>query len=528
MTSEYEQARRSKADALRAMGRDPFGGRFPDTISAAEARRRFETAGEGTSVRVAGRLSALRAFGKLVFADLGDSSGRIQLAFNRKTLPDEAWQRVKLLDLADWVGAEGRLVTTRTGEITVDVHAFEVLTKTLLPPPEKWHGLQDVEARYRQRYVDLFANPEVRRLFLARSAILAQVRRFLEERGFVEVETPVLQPIYGGAAARPFVTHHNTLDADFYLRISPELYLKRLLVGGMERVYEIARVFRNEGISTRHNPEFTLLEVYQAYGDYTDMMVLVETMVESLARTVSGGGTVLPWPAPQGMGEEVDSSAGGLRTPRASQSETSLAAGTETRRASSGSEEAAAGRKSIAIDYAAPWRRATYADLLAEHAGLALGDEPAIRARARDMGIEESNKHLDVITHDIFERTVEHHLVQPTFVIDWPARLCPLTKRKAGDPSLAERFEPMVAGMEIGNAYTELNDPDVQEAALATQLAGQDETMAVMDTDFLEALKYGMPPAGGLGIGIDRLVMLLVGAPSIRDVVLFPARRPEA
>ncbi len=497
MTSEYEKARRRKAETLRAMGLDPFGGRFPDTISAAEARRRFETAGEGAPARVAGRLTGLRAFGKLVFADLEDSSGRIQLAFNRQTLPEREWRKVDLLDLADWVGVDGRLVTTRTGEITVDAGRLEILTKTLLPPPEKWHGLQDVEARYRRRHVDLFSNPAVRDLFLARSEIIAQIRRFLAEQGFVEVETPVLQPIYGGAAARPFVTHHNTLDADFYLRISPELYLKRLLVGGMERVFEIARVFRNEGVSTRHNPEFTLLEVYQAYADYADMMDLVETMVEGLARTVGGGSTELPWPAPRAeAGSEAHGQAG------------------------------EGDREVIEINYAAPWRRATYADLLAEHAGLALGDEPAIRARAREMGLEESNKHLDVVTHEIFERTVEHHLVQPTFVYDWPARLCPLTKRKADDESVAERFEPMVAGMEIGNAYTELNDPDVQEEALRTQLAGQDETMAVMDTDFIEALKHGMPPAGGLGIGIDRLVMLLTGAPSIRDVILFPARRP--
>ncbi|HET6440955.1 MAG TPA: lysine--tRNA ligase, partial [Phycisphaerae bacterium] len=381
--------------------------------------------------------------------------------------------------LADWVGAEGRLITTRTGEITVEVARFEILTKTLLPPPEKWHGLQDVEARYRQRYVDLFANPEVRDLFLARSLILEETRRFLKERGFVEVETPVLQPIYGGAAARPFTTHHNTLDVDLYLRISPELYLKRLLVGGMERVFEIGRVFRNEGVSTRHNPEFTMLEAYQAYADYTDMMELTESLVESLARTVSGGKTCLPF------GEHQ-------------------------------------------IEYRAPWRRAKYADLLAEHAGVRLGEEEAIRAKARALGIEESNKHLDVVTHDLFERTVEEHLVQPVFVMDWPARLCPLTKRKAEDPTIAERFEPMVAGMELGNAYTELNDPDVQEAALRLQLEGQKETMAVMDEDFLAALKYGMPPAGGLGIGMDRLVMLLVGAPSIRDVVLFPQLRPRA
>jgi lysyl-tRNA synthetase class 2 len=479
MPSEYEAQRRKKADALRAMGLDPFGRRFPDAISAAEARRRFEAAGEGTPARVAGRLMGMREFGKLVFSDLVDWTGRIQVAFSRKTLPEAVWEKVKQLDLGDWVGVEGRLTKTRTGEVTVAVETLEILAKALLPPPEKWHGLQDVEARYRQRYVDLFANPEVRDLFLARSLILEETRRFLKERSFVEVETPVLQPIYGGAAARPFTTHHNTLDVDLYLRISPELYLKRLLVGGMERVFEIGRVFRNEGVSTRHNPEFTMLEAYQAYADYTDMMELTESLVESLARTVSGGKTLLKF------GEHQ-------------------------------------------IEYRAPWRRAKYADLLEEHAGVCLGDEEAVRAKARAIGIEESNKHLDIVTHDLFERTVEEHLVQPTFVIDWPARLCPLTKRKADDPTIAERFEPMVAGMELGNAYTELNDPDVQEAALRTQLEGQKETMAVMDEDFLAALKHGMPPAGGLGIGMDRLVMLLVGAPSIRDVVLFPQLRPRA
>jgi len=479
MPNEYEVQRRKKADALRAMGLEPFGRRFPDTIGAAEARRRFEAAGEGTPARVAGRLMAVREFGKLIFADLVDWTGRIQIALNRKTLPEETWEKVKQLDLGDWVGVEGRLAKTRTGEVTVAVETLEVLAKALLPPPEKWHGLQDVEARYRQRYVDLFANPEVRDLFLARSLILEETRRFLKERSFVEVETPVLQPIYGGAAARPFTTHHNTLDLDLYLRISPELYLKRLLVGGMERVFEIGRVFRNEGVSTRHNPEFTMLEAYQAYADYTDMMELTESLVEHLARTVSGGKTLLKF------GEHQ-------------------------------------------IEYKAPWRRAKYADLLEEHAGVRLGDEEAIRAKARALGLEESNKHVDIVTHDLFERTVEEHLVQPVFVMDWPARLCPLTKRKADDPTIAERFEPMVAGMELGNAYTELNDPDVQEAALRLQLDGQKETMAVMDEDFLAALKHGMPPAGGLGIGMDRLVMLLVGAPSIRDVVLFPQLRPRA
>jgi len=476
MATEYEEQRRKKAAGLRQLGLDPFGHRYADTIGAAEARKRFEAAGEGAPARVAGRLAAIREFGKLIFADLWDWTGRIQVAFSKNILPEEIWQRVKLLDLGDWAGVEGRLVKTRTGEITIEAAKFEILSKALLPPPEKWHGLTDVEARYRQRYVDLFANPEVRALFLKRSLIIDEIRRFLRERGFVEVETPVLQPIYGGAAARPFITHHNTLDTDFFLRISPELYLKRLLVGGMERVFEISRVFRNEGISTRHNPEFTLMELYQAFGDYNDMIEIVETMVEHLAKVVSGGKTCLPF-------------------------------------------------HDLMIEYKAPWRRALYGDLLAEHAGVRLGDEAAIRAKARTLGVEESNKHIDVVTHAVFEATVEEHLVQPTFVLDWPARLCPLTKRKAGNPNIAERFEPMVARMEIGNAYTELNDPDVQEEAFRTQLAGQDETMAVMDEDFVEALKYGMPPAGGLGIGIDRLVMLLTGAPSIRDVILFPALR---
>jgi len=479
MANEYEEIRRKKAEAIRADGRDPFGGRYPDTLGAAEARRRFEAAGEGTPARIAGRLTALRAFGKLVFADLVDWTGRLQVAFNKKTASEALWQRVQALDLGDLVGVEGTLTRTRTGEITVAATQLEVLSKALLPPPEKWHGLQDVEARYRQRYVDLFANPEVRDVFLARCRIIAEVRRFLAERGFVEVETPVLQPLYGGAAARPFITHHNTLDVDLYLRISPELYLKRLLVGGMERVYEIARVFRNEGISTRHNPEFTLLELYQAYADYGDMMEIVETLMEGLARTVSGGSTALPF-------------------------------------------------GDLTIEYKAPWRRAKYGDLLAEHAGVRLGDEAAIRAKARSLGLEETGKHLDVVTHEVFEATVEEHLIQPTFVLDWPARLCPLTKRKVGAPEIAERFEPMVARMEIGNAYTEQNDPDTQAEALRIQLAGQDETMAVMDEDFIEALKYGMPPAGGLGIGIDRIVMLLTNQASIRDIVLFPALRPRA
>jgi lysyl-tRNA synthetase class 2 len=335
----------------------------------------------------------------------------------------------------------------------------------------------DVETRYRQRYVDLFANLEVRETFLRRSRIIGHFRRVLGEWGFTEVETPMMQAVYGGAAARPFVTHHNTLDMDLFLRISPELYLKRLLVGGLEKVFEINRNFRNEGISTQHNPEFTMMELYQAYADYNDMMDITERLVAGAALEVCGS-MKLPF-----RGQE--------------------------------------------IDYAPPWRRVTYADLVMEHAGVAVDDEQAVRAKARALGIEEANKDLAVVVNAVFEATVEEHLVQPTFVKDYPAPLCPLTRRKADDPSIALRFEAYVSGMELANAYTELNDPAVQEANFNQQLAGEaeGETMRVMDEDFLTSLRHGMPPAGGLGIGIDRVVMLLTNSPSIRDVILFPMLR---
>ncbi|MDK1032781.1 MAG: lysine--tRNA ligase, partial [Planctomycetia bacterium] len=403
MAGELEIQRAKKAEQLRALGIDPFGGRFDGVISAAEAVKNFaeaEKTGGETRARVAGRMMAMRAFGKLAFADLVDRSGKIQISFNKKVL-GEKFDVVNLLDIGDIVGAEGTLFRTRTGEITVRADEVTVLAKSMLPPPEKWHGLTDVEARYRRRYVDLFANPEVRETFLKRGRIIDGARRFLSERGFVEVETPMMQPIYGGAAARPFVTHHNTLDIDLYLRIAPELYLKRLLVGGMERVFEINRNFRNEGISTRHNPEFTELEVYQAYADYTDMMEITEEMILELVRDISGGKTVLPF------GE-------------------------------------------VEIDYKVPWRRATYAELLAEHAGVEAGDEKAVRAKAKTLGLEEKGKHVDVVTEGVFEATVEEHLIQPTFVMDYPASLCPLTKPKAGAEHIAERFEAYVAGFEIG------------------------------------------------------------------------------
>ena len=483
MSSILEQERQKKLERLIELGVDPYGAKFPETVATTDILERFAEATKGDdgitqeTFRAAGRLLALRRFGKLAFGDLVDEVGKIQVCFNRKELGDQAFEVFQCLDLGDIIGVEGPLFVTRTGETTLLVRQLTVLAKSLLPPPEKWHGLVDVETRYRQRYVDLFANRDVRTTFVRRSGIISHFRRVLAEWGFMEVETPMMQAVYGGAAARPFVTHHNTLDMDLFLRISPELYLKRLLVGGLEKVFEINRNFRNEGISTRHNPEFTMMELYQAYADYHDMMAITERLVAGAALEVCGS-MKLPF-------------------------------------------------RDTLIDYSPPWRRVTYAELLKEHAGVAIGDEAAIRAKARALGIEESNKDIAVVVNAVFEVTVEEHLVQPTFVKDYPAPLCPLTRRKAGDPSIALRFEAYVSGMELANAYTELNDPAVQEANFGQQLAGEaeGETMRIMDTDFLTALKHGMPPAGGLGIGIDRVVMLLTNSPSIRDVILFPMLR---
>jgi lysyl-tRNA synthetase class 2 len=344
------------------------------------------------------------------------------------------------------------------------------LSKCLLPPPEKFHGLADIDQRYRQRYVDLWANPEVMERFKNRSAIVKTIREFLSSRGFLEVETPMMQTIAGGAAAKPFITHHNTLDLDLFLRIAPELFLKRLLVGGMEKVFEINRNFRNEGLSRQHNPEFTMLELYQAYADYNIMMDLTEQLITLLVEKF----------CPQTQVQFAD----------------------------------------MTIDFSGPWRRAAYADLLKEYSGCDIDDMNALRKKAKELEIDEAD--MD----DVFEVTVECNLVNPTFVIDYPAELCPLTKRSRKDPKYAERFELYIGKMELANAYTELNDPAVQEENFRLQLRGQEESMATMDRDFVTALKYGMPSAGGLGIGIDRLVMVLTGAASIRDVVLFPLLRP--
>ena len=496
--------RKAKLEKIRALGVDPYGGRFESVTKNAAIRAASEqlniepgqiVEGDAAKFRAAGRVVLYRDIGSLIFMTVRDWTGDLQFGLSKKMIQgsagispggagvspavdsDTAWKVAKLLDLGDIVGVDGRLGRTKTGELTLWASQFTLLSKAVRPPPEKYHGLTDVEARYRRRYVDLFASPESQRVFVLRAKIIDYARDVLRRRGFIEVDTPVLQPIYGGAAARPFETHHNTLDMKLYLRISPELYLKRCLVGGLERVYEFARCFRNEGISPRHNPEFTMLELYQAYADYHDMMEITEEIIAGAARDVIGSLKIK-------FGERE-------------------------------------------IDYTPPWPRRKYADLFAEHVGFPLSDMAKVRARARELGTEEKKLDDAVVISKLFERHVEPHLVNPTFVIDYPAPLCPLTKRHPQDPQLALRFEPYINSMEIGNAYSELNDPAIQRENLGAQLAGEgDETMRVMDEDFCEALEHGMPPAGGLGIGIDRVVMLLTGSPSIRDVLLFPLQRP--
>ncbi len=476
--------RRKKRDKIRELAVDPYGRRYDGVEHLPDVRRRAEALnlpdGEGAETeraRVAGRIVLQRVMGNLVFLTIRDGRGDMQVGLSKRALPD-AWPVVKLLDLGDIIGVEGHIGKTKTGEITIWGDAMALLSKALHAPPEKWHGLTDVEMRYRRRYVDLFSNPAARQVFVQRGHIIHAVREYLVAHDYLEVETPVLQPIYGGAAARPFTTHHNTLDMDLFLRISPELYLKRLLVGGIERVFEFSRNFRNEGISTQHNPEFTLLELYEAYADYEIMMERVEGMTAAAI-------------------ERLD--------------------GQYTRRF-----------KDVDLNFKPPWPRRKYADLFREYAQVDMTDLPGVRAKAQALGINIAGKDDAVVVNDVFEETVEPHLIQPTFVYDYPAAICPLTRRHPDDPSVALRFEAFVAGMELGNAYTELNDPDVQEANFQQQLAGQDETMAVMDEDFVTALRYGMPPAGGLGVGIDRLVMLLTDSHSIRDVILFPLQRRSA
>ncbi len=480
-----ESARLEKLRRIEALGLDPWGRRFDGHRAIAEVRQVAPPeAGEGDQpdkprVRIAGRIVLKRGQGKVAFLQVRDWTGTVQVMLGKNQVGDAGWALAGELDLGDLVGVDGGLGLTRTGELTVFADSLTILGKSLLPPPEKWHGLTDTEKRSRQRYVDLAHNPESLAAFLGRSKVVATFRAVLAGEGFVEVETPTMQAIAGGAAARPFVTHHNTLDLELFLRIAPELYLKRLLVGGMERVFELGRVYRNEGISPRHNPEFTMLEAYQAYGDYRSMMDLTESLIVKAIDALDGV-YVRPW-------------------------------------------------GDVTVDFTPPWPRRAYFDLFREHAGVDPRDPDAVRARAESLGLATSGKDPDVILSEVFEHTVEDALHGPIFVVDYPAAICPLTKRKADDPAVAERFELFVRGIELANAYTELNDPLLQEQLFRGQLAGQkaEDSMAKMDDDFVRALKHAMPPAGGLGIGIDRLCMLLLDKASIRDVILFPLLRPE-
>jgi lysyl-tRNA synthetase class 2 len=479
--------RHDKLASWRHRGVDPFGARYPVSHWAEPLHARLAGAGEEElaavgPVSLAGRVVALRHHGKTCFAHLMDQSGRIQLYARADQLGDD-FAPFTELDLGDFIGVTGAMMRTRTGELTVAVKAFTFLAKSLRPLPEKWHGLKDVETRYRQRYVDLVVNPDSRRVFLLRSRIIQALRAFLDARGYIEVETPMMQPIPGGAIARPFKTHHNALDLDLYLRIAPELYLKRLVVGGFERVYEVSRVFRNEGISTRHNPEFTILEFYQAYADYADLMELTETLFAELAQSLLGTRT-LTW-------------------------------GPHT------------------LDLTPPWRRLPFFEALSQALGQPVTPETDVAALARAAqarGIAPAKGGADAIWKDVFDELVEPTLVQPTFVTDFPIELSPLAKRKRENPRLVDRFEGYVGCRELVNAYSELNDPIDQlgrfreQAALAAR--GDDEAHW-LDEDYVRALEYGMPPTAGEGIGVDRLVMLFADQPSIREVILFPHLRPE-
>jgi len=479
----FELARLEKLEKIQALGHDPWGQRFDnhDAIAAVRERCPAESATDGDTVRVAGRIRGRRKAGKLRFIDLQDQTGRIQLLFSKGDMTEPQWELMSALDDGDLIGADGPLRRTNTGEVSVFVKELTVLCKSLTQPPEKFHGLKDEETLIRQRYLDLIYTEGVLERMLKRSSIIDSVRQTLRANRFHEVETPVLHAVAGGAAARPFMTHHNAMDMELYLRIALELHLKRLMVGGIERVYEIGRVFRNEGVDATHNPEFTMIEIYQAYGNYETMMDLTEQIVVNAIRAI-GNSLTIPW------GDSGDQ-----------------------------------------IDFTPPWPRRRYADLFREHAGVDMHDGPAVEGLARKMGIETAGVHPDVIVNEVFEKTVEDHLSGPVFVIDYPASICPLTKRKQNAPAIAERFELYIRGMELANAYTELNDPRLQEELFRTQLAGlaADDSMAKMDHDFVKALKVGMPPAGGLGIGIDRLVMLLTNSHAIKDVIFFPLTRHE-
>jgi lysyl-tRNA synthetase class 2 len=501
-TNSLIEQRRAKLKALEAKNIFPFKNKFTDLDPSGkikepekcnDAREKYKRGeyNDTTEISVAGRITAHREMGKSMFIDVRDGSGpkggeRIQIYAQKNHLEETApgsWDVFTHLDLGDFIGARGKLFTTKTGEISIKLDSFVILAKALRPPPAKWHGLEDTEIRYRQRYLDLMANPDVKDIFLKRSEIIREIRNFLHARGYVEVETPMMQAIPGGAAAQPFKTHHNALGCDFYLRIALELYLKRLLVGGVDKVFEIGRNFRNEGLSRKHNPEFTMLEAYQAFGDYESMMELVESMVKHVAQKVLG---TLKIETKDAEGKIVKS-----------------------------------------IDLAPNWKRAKYKDLVREKAGADWFEISSTerRQRAHDLGAEITKDYADFeVTGAVFEKLIEPTLIQPTFVTHLPKELVPLAKISPDDPSCVEVFECCINGQEISPGYTELNDPEEQRKRLEHQAGGEQQKL---DEDFLIALEHGMPPAGGIGIGIDRLCMMLLGQESIRDVILFPQLKPK-
>ncbi len=486
--NELLQIRRNKLDELRGLGVDPFGQKFDRTHHAADIVKAYESQSKeelealGVEVSIAGRIMQKREMGKAGFAHLQDITGKIQIYVRADTVGETPYKAYDLLDIGDLIGVRGTVFKTKTGELSIKAKSVEVLSKSLLPLPEKYHGLKDVELRYRQRYVDLIMNQDVQQTFITRSRIIQSMRRYLDSRGYLEVETPTLHAIAGGAAARPFITHHNALDMQLYMRIAIELHLKRLIVGGMEKVYEIGRVYRNEGISTRHNPEFTMIELYEAYADYQDIMKLTEEMIAHIAQEVLGSTTI------SYQGQE--------------------------------------------INLAPPWRRVTMVDAIKEVVGVdfsvEMSDEEAHRLAKEHKVPVEPMMTFGHIVNQFFETFVEETLIQPTFITGHPVAISPLAKKSSKDPRFTDRFELFIVAREHANAFTELNDPIDQrerfEAQLVEKEQGNDEAHE-MDEDFIRALEYGMPPTGGLGIGIDRLVMLLTDAPSIRDVLLFPLMR---
>jgi len=505
--------RLEKAEALRALGVEPYPTRYERTHRLAEIVRLYgdksleQLEALATDVRIAGRVLTKRGHGKASFATLGDGEGTLQVYLRQDELGEQAYRVLDLVDLGDFVGVAGRVMRTRKGELSVQATELRFLSKALLPPPEKWHGLQDVEARYRQRYLDLMSNEEVRRTFVARSAMVAEIRRFMDERGYVEVETPMMQVIPGGAVARPFVTHHNALDIDLYLRIAPELYLKRLVVGGLERVYEINRNFRNEGLSSLHNPEFTMLEFYTAYFDCQDVMAITEQLLAAAARRVKPeGGFVF---------RERELS---FATPFA-------------RTTMQDAVLAAAARQGLALDAGLLTRPE---EAIARVDTWSTGDGEPRRNHKGQAIVRERYAGLSRgrLLAQLFEDLAESQLWQPTFVVDYPTEISPLAKKRPDDPGLTERFELFVAGMEVANGFSELNDPLDQRQRFLDQLAerdkGDDEAHRMDEDYYVRALGHGLPPTGGCGVGIDRLAMLLTDSPSIRDVILFPHMRPES